>query len=196
MKQRIQYSMLFIVVLGLGAGCISNRQAGKLITVTPSPYVLTPDSADRVKIDLVFRIPASYFSQRERLVVTPQLIVEDTVRDNYLPVVLDGSVYCKKRNRKQALEGYQDPYQAEARQVDNVGRSLVFSYKQILQLPYRTAGGRIIAIVSVEGCASCAEIDTIEVAVIGHPILRREKVVKTINSEVPQTGKNQIKKRI
>lgn len=173
MKQSIPSILLFSAVLAAGCGCASKRQTGKIITATPSPYVLTPDSANRVQMDLVFHIPASYFSNRERLVITPQLVVEDTVRDNYPPVVLASSVYTKKLNRKRELNRYQDPYEAETRQIDDVNRSFVFPYKQTLQLPSLFTNGRIVATVSVDGCGSCAEIDTIDLAVICRPVKNR-----------------------
>lgn len=75
MKRNIQYITLLTASLGLLAGCASNRQAGKTVTATPSPCVLTPDSTDRVRMEMLFHVPENYFSRRSRLVITPQLIV-------------------------------------------------------------------------------------------------------------------------
>lgn len=57
MKRNISYITFFSASLGLLAGCVSGRQAGKGISVTPVPYVLAPDSANRVRMDLCFHVP-------------------------------------------------------------------------------------------------------------------------------------------
>ena len=103
MKRNIQYITLLTASLGLLAGCASNRQAAKTVTATPSPCVLTPDSANQVRMDMLFHVPENYFSRRSRLIITPQLVVEDTVKEEYMPLVLDAPIYNKKINRKKVL---------------------------------------------------------------------------------------------
>ena len=122
MKRNISYITLFSASLGLLAGCVSGRQAGKGISVTPVPYVLAPDSANRVRMDLCFHVPEDYLSKRSRLVITPQLVVEDTVRDEYLPLVVDASIYGKKKERMEKLSGYTDPYAGRAQQERHPAR--------------------------------------------------------------------------
>lgn len=97
MKRNIQCITL-LSALGLLAGCAVSRQDGKTVTVTPSPCVLTPDSANQIQMDMRFHIPRDYFSKRSRLVITPQLLVNDSVRDEYVPLVLDAPIYNKKKN--------------------------------------------------------------------------------------------------
>mgnify|MGYP000283914229 FL=1 len=109
MKKNIQCVTLLSVSLGLLAGCASRQQEGKNITVTPTPCVLAPDSANQVQMNLQFHVPEKYFSKRSRLVITPQLVVEDTVRDEYLPLVVDAPIYGKKKKRMEKLNGYADP---------------------------------------------------------------------------------------
>lgn len=68
---------------------------GEKLSVTPSSYVLIPDSANRVKMDLCFDISQDYFSKRSRLVIAPQLWANDSVKDEYIPLVLDTPIYHK-----------------------------------------------------------------------------------------------------
>lgn len=62
--------------------------------------------------------PANIF-KRSRLVISPQLIVEDSVLDEYEPLVLDAPIYSKKKHRKEVLHGYEDPYARQAVKIEN-----------------------------------------------------------------------------
>lgn len=169
MKRNIQCITL-LSALGLLAGCAVSRQDGKTVTVTPSPCVLTPDSANQIQMDMRFHIPRDYFSKRSRLVITPQLLVNDSVRDEYVPLVLDAPIYNKKKERMEALTGYSDPYDYQAQPVENVSRSFDLPYHESFELPEGTDGGRIVAVISTDGCGECTGIDTIEIAAISNPI--------------------------
>lgn len=178
MKTKIQYITL-AATIGLLSGCaVSKKQAGKAVTVTPAPYVLTPDSTNKVDLDMFFHIPENYLSRRSRLVITPQWMVGDTVKEEYVALVLDAPIYNKKVNRKQVLDDYKDPYAERAVKADKVSRSFRLPYKETVQLPEGTDGGRLVAVVSADGCGSCTGIDTIEVATIRRPVMPVEEPLK------------------
>lgn len=170
MKTKIQYITL-AATIGLLSGCAtSKKQAEKVVTTTPNPYVLTPDTANRITMDMVFHVPEHYLAKRNRLVITPQLMNGAEVKDEYMPVVLDAPIYNKKINRKQVLDNYTDPYEKQAVKADKANKSFNLPYTQTLQLPDGTESGQIIAVVSTDGCGACTGIDTIDIAAISNPI--------------------------
>lgn len=170
MKQRLQYIVLLVLLTGMFASCASGKRSGKKITYSPSPYVLTPDSGNLVHLDMVFHIPNNYFSKRSRLIILPQLLVNGTVKEEYIPLVLDAPIYGKKINRKKILTGYKDPYESDAKTERKVSRSLDVPYINDFQLPDSVEGGRIVAVVTTDGCEECSAIDTIDVASITNPV--------------------------
>lgn len=180
MKRNIQYITLLTASLGLLAGCASNRQAAKTVTATPSPCVLTPDSANQVRMDMLFHVPENYFSRRSRLIITPQLVVEDTVKEEYMPLVLDAPIYNKKINRKKVLDQYIDPLGERAVKADKASRSFDLPYRETVQLPEGTEEGRIVAVVSTDGCGECTGIDTIDIAAISNPITLMKDVKEAL----------------
>lgn len=151
-----------------------------MITTTPDPYVLTPDSANRIQMNLIFHVPEHYLSTRSRLVITPQLVNDTEVKDEYTPLVLDAPIYSKKTNRKQVLDNYKDPYGEQAMKADKSGRSFSLPYSQSLQLPAGTESGQIIAVVSTDGCGACTGIDTIGIAAISNPITLMDDVKESL----------------
>lgn len=66
----------------------------------------------------------------------------------------------------EALTGYSDPYDFQAQPVENVSRSFDLPYHESFELPEGTDGGRIVAVISTDGCGECTGIDTIEIASI------------------------------
>ena len=180
MKRNIQYITLLTASLGLLAGCASNRQAAKTVTATPSPCVLTPDSANQVRMDMLFHVPENYFSRRSRLIITPQLVVEDTVKEEYMPLVLDAPIYNKKINRKKVLDQYIDPLEERAVTADKASRSFDLPYREAIQLPEGTEEGRIVGVVSTDGCGECTGIDTIDIAAISNPITLMKDVKEAL----------------
>ena len=115
MKQNVKYIGWIFASAGLilANGCASH----KAITTSPASCVLVPDTASMACLDVQFHIPDHYFSKRSRLVISPQLVVGDTVLDEFAPLVLDAPIYSKKKHRKEVLHGYQDPYAAQAIKV-------------------------------------------------------------------------------
>lgn len=180
MKRNIQYITLLTASLGLLAGCASNRQAAKTVTATPSPCVLTPDSANRVRMEMLFHVPENYFSHRSRLVITPQLVVEDAVKEEYRPLVLDAPIYNKKINRKKVLEQYIDPLEKRAVKADKASRSFDLPYSETVQLPEGAEEGRIVAVVTTDGCGECTGIDTIDIAAISNPVTLMKDVKEAL----------------
>lgn len=165
-------------VAGLLPGCASHRPT--VVTTTPQGNTLAPDSAGQVDIDLTFHVPARYLSRRARLIITPQLVQDDTVRDEYLPVVLDASIYGKKTRRKEVLEGYEDPYKAQ-RQPAGRGDSLHVPYRQTVGLPDGVDAARLRAVISEDGCGECSGVDTIDLASVATPVTLMEEVKESFD---------------
>ena len=171
MKSKIQYITLLAASAGLLAGCASQRQAGSGIRVTPAACVLVPEDGRNADMDVVFHVPENYFTKRSRLVIVPQLVVGDTVKDEYLPLVVDAPIYSKKLKRREVLENYTDTLAAGIRKVDNTSASFELPYNGTVVLPAGVDTARVVAVVSTDGCGECTGIDTIEVASIGRPSL-------------------------
>lgn len=160
-------------------GCASMREHGKTITSSPLPYVLTPDTANRVSVDMDFQIPENYFSKRSRLFITPQFILGDTVAEEYFPLVVDAPVYRQKVHRKEVLEGYQDPYSGHVIRHDRLSRAFTVHYQDTLQLPADARSGRMRAVVSSDGCGQCTGIDSFYIASVSNPMTLMGHALKT-----------------
>lgn len=178
MKRNIRYITLFAITMGVFAGCASSRRTGRPVTATPAPCVLTPDSADRVQVDMTFHIPNDYFSRRSRLVIVPQLVVGDTVRAEFPPLVVDAPIYDKKIARLRILEGYTDPHADKAVKAKRTSDTLNLPYKATIQLPAGTDRGRVVAVVTTNGCGECTGTDMIDVAAISHPATLLDEKIK------------------
>lgn len=161
------------------AGCATiGRRTGKVITATPSPCILTPDSASMVRMDLIFHVPERYLSSRSRLVITPILVENGKAIADYAPLVLDAPVYGKKLRRKEVLGNFIDPYGEKAMKADKVSRSFELPYSETLRLPEGSGEGRVVAVVSEDGCGECAGIDTIDLAEIRRPAPVEEPAIE------------------
>lgn len=168
MKQKIQYIPLIATALGLLTGCAASRGlSGKAVTATPAPYVLTPDSTHHTDLNMTFHIPEHYLSRRSRLVILPQLVRNDTVYDEYTPLVVDAPVYTQKTNRKKVLDNYTDPY--EEKVLTTGKKALELPYRESLQLPENMDGAQILAVITTDGCGACTGIDTLQLATISCP---------------------------
>lgn len=151
-------------------GCAARRAATPL-TVSPQAAVLSSDSANRVDMDLTIHVPQGYLARRARMVITPQLMVNDTVADEYRPLVVDAPIYDKKRTRRETLEDdFRDPYADVRRTQANRREAFDLAYRQTVTLPQGVAVARIRAVVSEDGCGQCTGIDTIDLAAISNPI--------------------------
>ena len=144
-------------------------KADKAVTVVPKhSTALTPDSTRSVWIDVDFHIPEGVFSRRSRLIIVPQLLEGDSLRDEYLPLVADAPIYSKKRYRRMKLEGYVDPYADVAQAVSRPQDGLVLPYRRQVQLPEGVAAGHIVAVVTTDGCGECTSIDTLQLGAISN----------------------------
>ena len=146
----------------------ATRQVSPL-TVSPSPLAIMPDAGDSVRVDVVFNVPENYLTRRSRVVITPQLMSGDSVYGEYTPVVLDASIYRKKVERLEVLDGYNDPYVGEARLIDN-RESYEIPYTRSIALPEGVAKARIRAVVSTDGCGECTGTDTLTLAEVMDPM--------------------------
>ena len=171
MKSKIQYITLLAASAGMLAGCASQHQAGSGIRVTPEACVLVPEDGRNADMDVVFHVPDNYFTKRSRLVITPQLMVGDTVKEEYLPLVVDAPIYKKKLKRREVLEHYTDTLSGGIRRVDNTSAAFELPYSESVVLPAGADTACVVAVVSTDGCGECTGIDTIEVASVGRPSL-------------------------
>lgn len=179
----------FIWIAGMAASaCLlaacGTSQKGQ-ITVEPSGLLLLPDVSERAEVNASFRIPANYFSKRSRLVITPQLLSADSsVLQEYAPVVLDASVYRKKVERLEVLDGFSDPYAAVAKEVDHT-RAFRVPYRAEIQFPEGLKSGSLRAVVSNDGCGECSGVDTLLLASIRNPLslLRKETKLVALESD-------------
>lgn len=139
------------------------------ITITPAVNIVTLNAARKANISLDFNIPSNYLKTRSRLFLTPALMVGDSIMEEYQPIVLDAPIYSKKIHRREVLDKYVDPYSSTARKVNKQGKSMEVAYNQTVQLPEGVNGGRVVALVSTDGCGRCAALDTFDLAIISNP---------------------------
>lgn len=165
MKRKQLYTITFAAAsLGLLAGCTAGQKSDQAVTVSPSPAVLTPDSSGQMHMDVLFRVPAHYMSQRSRLVILPQLMVGDSVKDEFKPLVIDAPIYNKKKLRWEVLDDYADPYAGHTVSLDRTSHAFELPYSQTVQLPEGTDNARVVGVVTTDGCGECTSIDTIDIA--------------------------------
>ena len=162
--------LLVALVLFLPVECVFAGNKVRKMTCTPSLCVLTPDSTNSVKLDFIFNVPKKYCSKRSRLVITPQLVVRDSVVAEYVPLAVDTHIYEMKRRRKEVLEGYVDPYDGILLSSGRKRKSLSLPYAETVELPLNSGNGKIVAMVSVDGCGKCSALDSIEMAGISDPV--------------------------
>lgn len=167
MKRNPRYAIvLAVLTLGLLTGCASVRKAKEALTVNPSPALLTPDSNGRTQMDVTFRVPAGYLSERSRLVILPKLMVGDSVKEEYRPIVIDAPIYDKKKERREVLVDYSDPYAGHAVVVSRTSKGFELPYSLTVRLPEGADNARVVGMVSTDGCSECSAIDTIVIAAV------------------------------
>lgn len=157
----------------------------KISTIPEKVVMLTPDSTNSVSLDMMFRIPEGVLSKRSRIIIVPQLMRGDSTVMELAAVAADAPVYSKKRYRKQILEGYTDPYGDVAVPVDEYKQEIKLPYKETVVLPAGMEGGRIIAVVTTDGCGECTSIDTLGIAAITNPASLIEPVYLTDHLQKP-----------
>ena len=167
MRQYIQYIYGMALASAVLAGCTAVRQAGGEARAIPAAQALTADAVTgEVRVKTVFHLPAGYLSKRNRLVVAPRLLLNDTVAAEYPPLVVDGWVYGKKSDRRKRLKGYEDPYASLAMPLRDAAVSLDLPFEATVALPDGGDRAELVAVLSLEGCESCAAIDTLPVGTL------------------------------
>ena len=128
MKQNIKHITFLSAIAGLimMTGCATHK-AGKVVTTTPAPYALTPDSANRAQLDVTFHVPGHYFSKRSRIVITPQIMTGDSVVGECMPITVYSPIYSKKAERQRALEGKEDVYEGHIVKANRTSRPMEVS---------------------------------------------------------------------
>lgn len=157
-----------LLCLTLFAGCSSARRMAKSISMEPEQLVLTPDSTGTVELDVAFQIPRKYISTRNRLFITPQLIVDDSLCCEFAPLIVDAPIYIKKLKRRTILEKFQDPYNEHLQEVENPLSSFRLEYHTRFDVPEEAQAGLMQAIVSKDGCGECSGLDTLYIAKINN----------------------------
>lgn len=184
MKFRYTY-LIWAGCLWLGvAGCASSGM-NKKVSVTPV-RTLTPDSMSTVGVDVNIHIPEKVFTGRTRLIVVPQLLQKDSMLAEYTPMVFDAPIYSKKMNRRVLLDGYVDTLANVARKVNN-RKEYDVTYSERVAVPADIDGGRIVAVLSTDGCGECGIADTVDIAYINNiPTLIEPKKSLQLNWIEPE----------
>lgn len=165
-----KYRLIYLTVLLTGiwtiTGCSGGNRVRKNISIVPGQQTVSPDSAGKIQLELQFCIPKHYVSKRSRLIITPEVFVNDTFLQELTPLVADAPIYKKKAHRKSILEGYEDPYERIKQPDTDPTSQLSLTYQEPFTLPENTKNGYIQAVVSEDGCGTCSGIDTIFLATI------------------------------
>lgn len=164
------YYTAFLLGTWAFTGCSTGKEAAKRISIAPERQILSPDSTGCVRFEVRLGIPKNYFSKRSRLIINPQIFINDTLHQELSPLVADAPIYKKKSYRKSILEGYQDPYEKARRSDAQPSQQVDMTYHEPFMLPENTETGYIRAIVSEDGCGTCSGLDTLYLATISNPI--------------------------
>ena len=173
MNKQYQYHFCIVfalLCLSVFAGCSPAKRVAKTISVVPGQQILTVTPSGTVKMDVSFCIPQKYVSARNRLFVTPQLVIDDSLCRDFAPLVIDAPIYTKKMERRIALDKYRDPYGKYCQKIDNPLSSFYLEYHTQFDIPENAQSGYIRAIVSKDGCGECSGMDTLYVAGISNPV--------------------------
>jgi len=184
MKSRYSYYILLgLIPMAVATGAVPDRS--KKVTVNPVK-TLTPDSTSSVNVDVMINVPARTFSSRSRLIIVPQLISNDTMVTECRAMVLDAPIYSKKMERRVKLEGYVDTLAENSGRVNNRENQSI-PYIERVSVPENIDGGRIIAVLSTDGCGECEVADTVDMAYIANlPTLIEPKKSLQLNWIEPE----------
>lgn len=164
--KRLLYVFILLVSLYQFSGCASGDMLGNNISVSSASGLFIPDSLGNVNMDLSFDIPKNYFSNRSRIIMVPQLIVNKKVEKECSPIVVESHIYSKKMNRKKVVEKYTDPYDSCKSVMDNTSRRLKLEYHDEFSVPDSMDIGQVRVIVTTDGCGECTGFDTLHVAYV------------------------------
>lgn len=164
MKRISLYGWTSVLLMLLCGGCISRRQVP--VTVTPVT-TLTADTASSVQLDVNFCIPERTLSARHRLIVVPQLIHQDSVWAEFPPVAVDAPAYARKMRRRQMLHHYVDTLADRTMRVNN-RREIILPYRERVVVPEGCEGGRIVGMLSSDGCGECNLVQQVDMAYLSN----------------------------
>lgn len=185
----IKYWILIISSLLWGINISAAAKDRKITTMPQYVMALTPDTANTVSVDMEFCIPKGVIDKRSRIIILPQLIEGDSTIMELKTIVADAPIYRKKMHRRNKLEGYKDIYSNVAMQIDN-NKDLKLKYSETFALPYHIEDGKIIAVVTTDGCGECTSLDTLLIAEISNPMSLIDYNYTTGNPmDVPIKGK-------
>ena len=168
MKLTIIKIFVFLFSLGWLGSCSSVKTSRISVSPEEAEVALNPSSRGTVKMK--FQVPVDYLSKRGRLLIMPRLVTADgKVADVYEPVAVDAPVYTKKMYRKRVLEGYVDSLSEKALRTDRWSKQVEIPYEASFIVPEGMENAHIDALVSIEGCLSCGNVDTLFVAKLRQP---------------------------
>lgn len=168
MKLNTYNIFVALLAFSLLGGCSPVRTAG--ISVLPDSEVLIPDHSGTGILKIKFRIPTGYLSKRGRLLIIPRLVsASGEVLEIYEPLAVDAPVYAKKIYRKQILERYVDSVPGQIVRADRWTDRLEIPYETSVTVPGGLDDAHIDALVSVDGCLSCRNVDTLFIATLVQP---------------------------
>ncbi len=170
-------SLLILSAAALVAACSPAHD--KAITSTPAPLNVAATRDNTVDVNVDFNIPSHYVASRSRLFITPAFMVDDEIVKEYSPIVIDGPIFDKKTLRNAVLHGYVDPYALQAIHLQDTRKPFSVNYSGTLDIPAGLKEGRIVAVMSADGCGQCTGLDTIQVAAIVFPRFDLSKARKS-----------------
>lgn len=155
-------------VLALAACASSSKYT---VSVAPEVQTIAAYKNNEATIESTINVPAGYLSRRSRLIITPQLVTNDTLLEEFAPIVLDAPIYSSKMKRRKRLDNYTDPYAEYARVTKRSTDTISVPITNHLTLPADIDGNaRVIAFVTVNGCGECENADTLVLAEICNPV--------------------------
>lgn len=161
MNINIKYATMVLGAMLLSAGCATTREQAA-IRVEPVNTLL-PDKEGFVQVDANFIVPAEALHRRSRIIILPQWMNNGQVYAEYRPVVLDAPIYTRKLKRREKLSDYRDTLKEQSQQI-TMGHALTIPYQEQVAIPAEAQGGRLVAMLSNDGCGTCSLIDTIDMA--------------------------------
>ena len=152
----------------LAAGCAAGKDSR--VSVEPAAQTLMPDSTGAVTLRATVAMPEKYLSRRSRLVISPQLVSADTLVRELRPAALYSHIYAMKKRRRRVLHGETDPYAPYAVPVLPRNDSIRVTLGRRAELPANMGDhARLVAFVTVDGCNTCENADTLVLAEICNP---------------------------
>lgn len=169
MRNKGYVLIILLINILITVSCVSKKQIKDAVSAFPVKQILIPDTSGVINMDLTFDIPEHYISKRSRLIIVPQLFVDDSMMTEFTPIIVDAPVYKKKLDRRKVLDNYVDSFQNYVYEIGNTSRAIRMKSKESFYIPDNMQTGCVYAAVSLDGCGECTGIDTLHVADISNP---------------------------